>query len=131
LLDATKESQPIEITQIFSGVTLRGDEVAKSPEDVALKLINIYRHGFERRGSYRISKPHLRELFGMARVEATTLKTLHDVLREDGYLLTPLDQDDYHHAQTWIVQRLVRLERQPIVDDAVIAEGAGEDEVEN
>ena len=58
----------------------------------------------------------------MGRVEATTLQTLHDVLRERGFLLTPLDNDDYSTAQMWVVQRLVTLQARPIVNDGMLAE---------
>ena len=95
----------------------------KTPEDVARLLIRIYRKGFEKRGAYRILRSSLRDepLFDMRRLEGTTIQELHECLRERGYLLTPLDQDDFSHAQAWIVQRLQNLENRRLADDDVIA----------
>jgi hypothetical protein len=102
----------------------------KTPEEVAPLLIAIYRKGFNIKGTYRISRSSLRDmpLFDMARLEGTTIQQLHDCLREEGYLLTPLDQDDFSSARMWVVQRLGHLENRPLADENIIASVTDEQE---
>lgn len=64
----------------------------------------------------------------MGRLEASTLEELRDLLREDGFLLAPLDVIDFSLAQLWIVQRRAQLEKRQIADEQTIVKVLGNDQ---
>lgn len=94
--------------------------MSRSVQEVSTLLENIYFNGSEQRRGLRIERTTLRELFQMQRLEAATLAKLHDELRLRGFLLFPLDTDNYKAAQIWLLGRAARLEQWPIADNAVI-----------
>ena len=91
--------------------------MARSVNEVGIILENIYFNGFEEsRGPYKITRSTLRKIFDMGRLEGGTLIHLHEELRDDGFLLYPLDEDDFSKAKLWVVDWMSRLETRPIAD---------------
>jgi len=56
----------------------------------------------------------------MHRIEAGTMKKLMERLREDDFILYPLDKSDYAHASFWIFDKLENHVRQPLADTTAI-----------
>jgi len=88
---------------------------------LAVLLRNIYWNGFDHRGTgYRVARSKLRDLAGVQRLEAGTMKKLIERVREDGFILYPLDKSDYARASQWIFDRLENHTRVPLADAAAI-----------
>lgn len=87
--------------------------------DLAVQLGNIYHNGFERRGSYLISRETIRFIYNANRIESSTLERLVGLMRESGFVMYPLDNDDYSWAQTWVVDSIKRMEKRPTADNTV------------
>jgi len=72
---------------------------------LAVLLRNIYWNGFEHKGTgYRIARSKLRDLGGVQRFEASTMKKLIERVREDGFILYPVDKSDYARASVYFRQ---------------------------
>src|SRR6478672_1852762 len=70
---------------------------------LAAVLKNVYWNGFEQRGtSYRIARSRLRDIVRVQRLEAVTMKKLIERVREDGFILYPVDKSNYARASQWI-----------------------------
>jgi hypothetical protein len=88
---------------------------------LATLLENIYWNGFrERRGtSYRINRSRLRDLADVQRFEIGTLEKLVARLKADGFILYPLDNNDFG-ATEWVFDKRDTLRALPLADDAAI-----------
>jgi hypothetical protein len=88
---------------------------------LAVLLRNIYWNGFEHRGTnYRIARSKLRDLAGVQRLEAGTMKKLIERVREDGFILYPVDKSNYASASQWIFDKLENHTKLPLADTAAI-----------
>jgi hypothetical protein len=54
------------------------------------------------------------------RLEAGTMKKLIERVRDDGFILYPLDKGDYARADQWISTSLENHTRLPLADAAAI-----------
>src|SRR5262249_26922990 len=95
-----------------------GAKATPDKNDVlAVLLGNIYWNGFDHRGtSYRIVRSKLRDLAGVQRLEAGTMKKLIERVRADGFILYPVDKSDYARASQWIFDRLENHTSLPLAD---------------
>jgi hypothetical protein len=88
---------------------------------VAAVLENVYWNGFEHRGTnYRIARSKLRDLASVQRLEAGTMKKLIERVREDGFILYPVDKSNYASARQWIFDKLENHTKLPLADATAI-----------
>jgi hypothetical protein len=90
----------------------------------------VYWNGFDHRGtSFRITRSRLRNLAELQRLEAGTMKKIVERVRQDGFILYPIDKSDYARARQWGFDKLEKHTNLPLADDDAIhsAEQRSED----